>query len=51
MPLELSGPVFQWGMVRTVVGGMEVQSIPDQREVEGNYWEQCRVASAVRGDE
>ena len=33
-PLELSGPVFQSGTVRTAAGGMEVQSIPDQREME-----------------
>ena len=33
--LESLGPVFQGSMVRTVVGGMEVQSIPDRREVEG----------------
>ena len=33
-PLELSGPVFQSGMVRTTVARTEVQSIPDQRETE-----------------
>ena len=33
-PLESSHPVFQSGMVRTAVGGTEVSSIPDQREVE-----------------
>ena len=33
-PLESLGLVFQSGMVRTTVGGMEVQSIPDQREME-----------------
>ena len=32
--LKLSGPVFQSGMIRTVVGGTEVQSIPDRREME-----------------
>ena len=34
MPHELSGPVFQSGMVRTTVGEMEVWSIPDWREME-----------------
>ena len=33
--LKLSGPVFQSGTVRTAVGRMEVQNIPDRREVEG----------------
>ena len=34
-PLESSGPVFRSGMVRTAVERTEVQSFPDQREVEG----------------
>ena len=33
-PLELLGHVFQSGMVGTAVGGMEVRSIPDWREME-----------------
>ena len=32
--LKLSDPVFRSGMVRTTIGGMEVQSNPDQRETE-----------------
>ena len=33
--LKLLGPIFQSGMVRTTVGGTEVQCIPDWREMEG----------------
>ena len=48
--LKSSSPVFQSGTVKTAVGGMEVQSIPDRREMEGlSEWEELILSWNLGG--